>query len=186
MAANTVKEQQEIYDPSDRYEIIDGVRYDLKPSPLVDHQVLIGGLYTALHRTCQPNGIILFAPMDVYLDDNNIIQPDVIFILNKNAGIITRKRIEGAPDLLVEILSPSTANRDKIRKKALYERFGLKEYWIADPVHHTIDRFVLEQDKLQLRGVYGEGDTLTSELFACVSIDMTALFAPLARFQDME
>src|SRR5690348_5516421 len=112
-----IKEQQEVYDPFDRYEIIDGIRYDLKPSPIASHQTLIGGLHLALHHDCHPNGVILIAPMDVYLNEDNIIQPDIIYILNENTQIIKKKRIEGVPDLLVEVLSPSTASRDKIRKK---------------------------------------------------------------------
>lgn len=181
--AGRIKEQPEVYDHADRYEIIGGIRYDLKPSPTVTHQILLSNLYFCLQKSCQANGIIVFAPMDVYLDEDNIVQPDLIFIRNENIGILTNKCIDGLPDLLVEILSPSTASRDRIKKKALYERFGVKEYWIIDPVHATLDRFALEHNKLPLIATYGAGDTVTSELFSCISIGMDELFAPLARFQ---
>jgi hypothetical protein len=171
-----LKEQQEIYDEFDRYEIIDNVRYDLKPAPVVNHQKLLGHMYVSLQKTCHSEGIILLAPIDVYFDDGNIFQPDLIFISNDNQQIIKEKRIEGAPDLVAEILSPSTSLNDKIRKKAQYERFGVKEYWLADPVHFTIDQFILQNGKFVLNATYGDGDTLVSDLFSCVNIDMTELF----------
>mgnify|MGYP001220150445 CR=1 FL=1 len=182
--SETIKEQQSPYDTFDRIEIIDGVAYEMKPSPKVSHQSLLNNLVTQLNAACRPDGVILFAPVDVHFDENNTVQPDLIFIRNDNCGIIVNDRIVGAPDLLAEILSPGSANRDRILKKALYERFGVKEYWIADPVHTTIDRFILEKGKLVLTETFGEGDTLTSGFFPCVSIDMDALFAPLERFRN--
>ena len=178
-----IREQQSVYDTFDRVEFIDGIRYEMKPSPRVSHQTLLSNLNSLLRATCEPDGIILFAPLDVHLDDNNVVQPDLIFIRNDNFGIIVNERIVGTPDLLAEILSPGSANRDRILKKALYERFGVKEYWAAAPVHTTVDRFVLDNGKLVLIATYGEGDTMTSDLLPCVSIDMDALFAPLARFR---
>ncbi|MCF6093699.1 Uma2 family endonuclease [Microaerobacter geothermalis] len=181
-----VKEQQEAYQEAnipkhypfieERYEIINNIRYDLKPSPTVKHQRILGYLHKSLDATCHNNGVIIFAPMDVYLDEGNIFQPDLIFILHENSEIIKEARIEGAPDLVAEILSPSTSQNDKIRKKAQYERFGVKEYWIVDPVHFTVDQFVLENGRFLLNATYGEGDTLTSDLFSCVSIDLSPLF----------
>jgi Uma2 family endonuclease len=173
---SVVKEQTEIYDGFDRYEIIDHIRYDLKPSPTVNHQKLLTLLNVSLYYTCHAEGIILLAPMDVYFDDGNIFQPDLIFISNDNQGIIKEQRIEGAPDLVAEILSPSTSMNDKIRKKAQYERFGVKEYWVVDPVHFVIDQFVLDNGKFTLNATYAEGDTLISDRFPCVGIDMTELF----------
>ncbi|WP_186445534.1 Uma2 family endonuclease [Paenibacillus cremeus] len=181
-SSQIIKEQQEIYDPNDRYEIIDGIRYDLKPSPIIQHQILLTELYSAIRITCNQNGIIVVAPMDVKLDDRNTVQPDLIFIADENVHIIVDGIIQGAPDLLVEILSPSSGSHDKIRKKALYERFGIKEYWIVDPVLHTIDQFAHDGVKLQLHATYGKGDTLKSDRFSCISIDAASLFAAIARF----
>ncbi|WP_080840706.1 Uma2 family endonuclease [Cohnella massiliensis] len=182
----TIRERQSVYDTFDRVEIIDGVAYEMKPSPKLSHQALLQNLFTQLNATCQPDGIIVFAPMDVHFDENNVVQPDLIFIRYDNSGIIVNERIVGAPDLLAEILSPGTASRDRIVKKALYERFGVKEYWVADPVHAIVDRFVLNDGKLVLAETYGEGDTITSDLLPCVSIGMDELFAPLARFRADE
>ncbi len=191
-----IKEQIQDYDSSnsgstnpfpfieERFEIINGVRYDFSPSPSLLHQVLVTELYSFIRQTCRPNGIIVVAPMDVHLDDNNILQPDVIFIANETAHIVKNNKIFGAPDLVVEILSPSTSTNDKIRKKTQYERFGVKEYWIIDPPHHIIDQFMLENEKYYLHATYAPGDTLISDKFSCISIDLSLLFESIKRFEE--
>jgi Uma2 family endonuclease len=181
-----VKEQGQPYETGDpdfvnpfieeRYEIIEGVRYELQPAPAVNHQRLLGALYIGLHQTCHSNGEVLFAPLDVYLDEDNQFQPDLVFILRSNAAIIKEKRVEGAPDLVAEILSPSTSANDKIRKKRQYARHGVKEYWILDPVHRTVDQFVLDADTFSLRETYGVRDRIRSPLFSCIDIATEQLF----------
>jgi Uma2 family endonuclease len=174
----TVKEQMESYQEFERFEIIEGVRYDFLSSPIAKHQILASRITQFLSNTCNSNGVVITSPIDVHLDENNVFQPDVIFISNENLHII-KKFIVGAPDLVVEILSPSTSQNDKVRKKAQYERFGVKEYWVVDPTHFYVDQFVLEHSKFQLHATYSFGDTLTSERFSCVSIDMNTLFEKL-------
>lgn len=179
------KEQMETYEGEprrnpfveERYEIIEGVRYDILTAPVVSHQKILAALFRMMDRTCSDNGILLFAPVDVYLDENNCFQPDLVYVLTENASIVTDKRIEGAPDLVAEILSPSTSKNDKIRKKRQYERHGVKEYWVADPTHRTVDQFVSRGGKFELFETYAPGDSLTSPLFGCVSLDMDELFA---------
>lgn len=182
--ANAVKEQTETYELFERYEIIHGIRYDFQPSASFVHQLLVTELNHALHTTCRSNGIVVVAPMDVHFDEQNTVQPDVVFILNENLHIVKKQRIEGTPDLLVEILSPGTGKHDRIRKKALYEAFGVNEYWIVDPVHCTIEQFVLEGGCFALRAVYGEGDAMSSDTLSCVSIDVDRLFQTAKRFAD--
>jgi Uma2 family endonuclease len=160
----------------ERYEIIEGIRYDLKPAPTVTHQRLLGALHIMMYQTCHTNGVILFSPLDVHLDEDNQFQPDLVFILHQNASIIKEKRIEGAPDLVAEVLSPSTSHNDKIRKKRQYERHEVKEYWLIDPVHRTVDQFILEQQKFVLFETYGITGRLTSPQFSCIEIDMSQLF----------
>lgn len=181
---DSVKEPSGFYDVPERFEIIEGVRYDFLASPKITHQVILTSLYNAIHTTCSPSGIIIVAPMDVHLDSDNIVQPDLIFILNENLHIIQDGWVKGVPDLLVEILSPSTGSRDKVRKKALYERFGVKEYWIVDPGYFTVDQLVLADGKYQLAATYGEEDTLTSPYFACMSINLIMIFQEAARFRE--
>lgn len=178
-----VKEQQESYIYEERYEIIDGIRYDLQPSPAIDHQILVTELSHGIRTSCSWNGIVVVAPMDVHLGEHTV-QPDLIFISNDNAHIVVKRKIMGVPDLLAEIVSPSSGSHDKIRKKALYERFGVKEYWIVDPALHTIDQFIMEGQKLQLYATYGKEDKLISPCFSCIEMNLNAIFAAIERFQD--
>ena len=185
-----IKEQQQPYEidgydlppfdnkeEEERYEIVEGVRYEMKPAPTVPHQHILGEMYAMLYQGCRPNGVILFAPLDVYLDEDNQFQPDLVFIANHNASIIHHKRIEGAPDLVAEVLSPSTSHNDKIRKKRQYERHGVQEYWIVDPVHRTVDQFIREQGTFVLHRTYGTEGLLASPIVSCVSIDLSRLFS---------
>lgn len=178
-----IKEQQENYFIEERFEIIGGVRYDFLSSPKVTHQMLVTNLYSFINTTCGTKGVVLVAPMDVGFDEDNTVQPDVIYIANENLHIIKDDMIKGVPDLLIEILSPSTGAKDKVRKKALYERFGVREYWIVDPTYSTIDQLVLTDGKYQLAATYDENDTLASPLFACISIDLRELFREASRFK---
>lgn len=181
-----VKEQSEVYDEFDRFELIEGIRYDFKPSPTFNHQLLANQINLSISQTCAMKGIIVTAPMDVYLDAENVVQPDIIYISNENTQIVTPRRIEGAPDLVVEILSPSTGTRDKIRKKSLYARYGIKEYWIVDPVHTTVDQFVLVDEHYLLHATYGEQDTVTSPELSCISVDLLPIFQVLDRFREKD
>ncbi len=115
-------------------ELIDGVIY-MNPSPVTNHQRTISRLISKLYSYVEENnlGEVFVAPFDVYLDEkSNAVQPDIIFVLKSNAHII-QSHIHGVPDLLIELLSPGTKSHDTITKKNLYERFGVKEYWIIDP-----------------------------------------------------
>lgn len=189
-----VREQQESYtDPyaaypliEERYEVIEGVRYDLKPAPTVHHQQLVTSIWGSLSDTCAMNGEIFVSPIDVYLNEDYQFQPDIIFITNENRSIIKKKRIEGAPDLIVEILSPSTGWKDKQKKKEAYGLFGVKEYWLVDPHLQTVDQLVLIDGELQLHQTYGHLDTLTAEQFPCISVDFEKLFGALIKFEDDE
>ncbi|MBB6732611.1 Uma2 family endonuclease [Cohnella zeiphila] len=196
--SGVVKEQPEVYQPEngasellpmemplieERYEIIDGVRYDCQPSPTLKHQLLVTRLWQELDTTCSATGTLVVAPMDVHLDDDNIVQPDLIYVSDENSSIL-KTRIDGVPDLLIEILSPSTGEHDKVRKKALYERFGVPEYWIVDFHHRTIDRFALADGKYVLERTYGSADTLLSERFPCVRVQPGQLFQVLGKLDD--
>ncbi|MFB9277026.1 Uma2 family endonuclease [Cohnella cellulosilytica] len=164
----------------ERYEIIEGIRYDMQAAPTIRHQQISGAIYVMLHQTSHPNGTILYSPVDVYLDEENQFQPDLVYVLHENAAIIKPERIEGIPDLVVEILSPSTSRNDKIGKKRQFERFGLKEYWIVDPVHLTLDQFILdEHGKLQLAETYVSPQKVASPMFSCIDIDVKRVFANL-------
>jgi Uma2 family endonuclease len=179
---NQVKEQTVTYGDFERYEIIGGIRYDFLSSPKLMHQIISAEIEHMLRSGCQPDGVILHAPMDVHLDEDNVVQPDIIYITNHTLHIIVDQKIKGTPDLLIEILSPSTGSRDRIIKKELYERFRVQEYWIVDPVHFTIEQFVLKEDCFILHASYGHGSTLVSPHFPCIAINMDKLYKQAERF----
>lgn len=118
----------------------------------------------------------MVAPLDVHFDEDNIFQPDVIYIARERLDIIRDGYVFGAPDLVVEIVSDSTGRRDKTIKKDVYERYGVKEYWLADPIYRTIDQFVLREGRYELAATKTEGDMLVSPTIPCLSIDLDAVF----------
>lgn len=134
-------------------ELIDNILY-MSPSPVFDHHNIGKSIFRKLLETVEDTGkgVIFSAPFDVYLDEEqNAVQPDLIVVLKNNTHIIDEKsHIHGVPDLLIEILSKGNKNHDLILKKDLYERFGVKEYWIIDPVSKLAMGFELTDKSYQL------------------------------------
>ena len=122
-----------------RHELIAGDHY-VTPSPRTKHQKVSGSLLVSLgtHLQKSKGGQVLAAPMDVVLSDLDVVQPDLLFISQARSSILTEKNIQGAPDLLVEILSDSTRKTDEIIKRKLYEQHRVSEYWIIDPELETV------------------------------------------------
>ncbi len=150
--------------PEDRrYELHDGDLI-LVPSPKEQHQDLVGSIYFLLRGFVmgERTGRAYIAPFDVVLSDYDVVQPDVLFVSNDRLDIITADNIQGAPDLVVEVLSPSTAHRDRTYKRSLYARHGVTEFWLVDPVARTIEVLLLDANGYDIAGSYGAGDTLAS------------------------
>lgn len=171
-----VKETQGNYLIEPRYEIIGGIRYDFLSSPKFNHQYTLGNLHFSFASACAQDGIVLIAPMDVILDDQNTLQPDLLYIRKENKGIIREGYVYGAPDLVVEILSDSTARNDKTIKKTTYERFGVGEYWLVDPVYRLVDQFVLLEGEYRLLGTWTEDDRLASATVRCLNVSLADVF----------
>lgn len=171
-----VKERQGIYDRPERYEVIGGIRYDFLSSPKAIHQEILGNLYFLFQSSCSQDGKTYLAPLDVHFDEENIVQPDVIYIAKENLGIIRDGFVFGVPDLVVEILSKSTGRRDKTIKKALYEKFGVKEYWLTDPMYRIVEQFLLTDGRYTLTATLTEEDKLTSLTVPCLAIDLANVF----------
>jgi Uma2 family endonuclease len=125
--------------PGDRHELIGGVLY-VTASPIPLHQIASGNFMFALERVVRSKrlGWVFSAPVDVYFTPEDNVVPDVCFVRRDRLSIIGEKKIEGVPDLIAEVLSPSTRSRDRGLKKALYARFGVREYWLLDPVPRTV------------------------------------------------
>ena len=126
-------------DDGKRHEIIDGDHF-MTPSPNTKHQSVSFNLAAAFANFLSANriGKAFTAPCDVVLSDEDIVEPDLLFISAARAAIITEKNIQGPPDLVVEILSAGTRKTDEVVKRKLYERYGVREYWIVDPELETV------------------------------------------------
>ena len=142
-----------------RHEIIDGEHY-VTPAPRTRHQKIVAEILFALKAVADTRdlGTVLTAPCDLYFTETDNVQPDVFFISNERRAIIKELRVEGAPDLVVEILSPSTRRRDEVLKRDLYERFEVPEYWIVDPELETVKIFRLSDE-----GGFDEPKTIARE-----------------------
>lgn len=125
------------------YQLIEG-ELIMAPSPNTRHQIISSNIFEKIRHFTKNYGICLYSPIDVYLDDENAFQPDVVFIFNERKEIIKKDGIYGPPDLVVEILSPSTASYDSREKFKVYERSGVKEYWIVDPELNSIEIYFNE------------------------------------------
>ena len=114
--------------------------------------------------------------LDVVLSDYDVAQPDILFVSNERSGLITEANIQGAPDLVVEILSPSTAQYDRGYKRTLYGRHGVREYWLVDPDAETVEVLTESAEGLVLGDTYRRGDTLTSPLLSGLAIELEQIF----------
>jgi len=119
-------------DDGKRHELIDGEHY-VTPSPNRRHQKIVGELFGQIwsHLKRHPTGEIYGAPFDVVFSDFDVVEPDLLFVSNERARVLTEKNVQGAPDLVVEVGSPATRRRDEKTKLQLYERFGVQEYWVS-------------------------------------------------------
>ena len=148
-----------------RHEIIEGEHY-VTPAPVTRHQRISGNLYYLMrsYLEAHPIGELFHAPYDVVLADTNVFVPDLVYISKDRWHLITVKNLQGAPDLAIEILSPSTRFRDERLKRGVYERMGVEEYWIVDPDRDAIDVRRRAADDFQPPIRYGKGDVLTTPL----------------------
>lgn len=159
------------------YQLIGG-ELVMTPSPVPYHQLISWriGFELGKFNESKKQGTILYAPMDVYLSETETYQPDIIFISNERTNIIGEKKIEAAPDLVIEILSESTAYYDLRLKKRVYEKSGVKEYWIVDPMEKTIE--VYENINGEFKAFsQGQGkEIVKSKLLEGFSVEMEKIF----------
>lgn len=158
-------------------DLIDGEAY-MTPSPNARHQILVGRLHVALLNALQGRSLVLLAPMDVVLARDTALQPDLVVVLEGNRGIV-RDVVRGVPDLVVEVLSPSTARRDTGLKLATYARHGVPEAWIVGDKMQTAEiyRLVTGAGAYQLAATCRAGDHATTPLLPRLSLEVASLFA---------
>ena len=161
-----------------RYQLLDG-ELILVPSPTDRHQTILGTLFFLLYQYNLETGLghVRMSPLDVYLSEHDLTQPDIIFVSNARASIITTANIKGAPDLVVEILSPSTERYDRGYKRTMYARNGVREYWLVDPVTETVEMLTEAEDGFVTDSVYQRDQFLASALLPGLSIDLNRVFS---------
>jgi len=167
----------ELPDDANRYELLDGALV-MTPPPSVRHQIVLGNLYRVLDAHVRNAGLgtVLFAPLAVRLDETTIAEPDLVYVASDRAHLIGEQAINGAPDLLVEILSPSTAKRDRTIKCQLYARLGVEHYWLVDPKAERLETFERSGESYQPVSAL-EGDrTVDPPRFPGLRIELSSLW----------
>jgi Uma2 family endonuclease len=149
--------------PDKRYELIGGAFF-MVPAPNTKHQYTSIEIEFRIRKFLEKNelGMVFYAPYDVVLSNEDVVQPDIIFIVKENFHIITKDNIKGSPDLLIEIISEKSAQRDRIIKRRLYEKYGIKEYWLVDIEKEEIEILTLQQDSYKTYGIFKANDTISS------------------------
>jgi Uma2 family endonuclease len=146
--------------PNDRnrYEILEG-ELSVTPAPSTKHQTTLANLFKRLAKHVDDHnlGKLFFAPIDLILDPTSVLQPDLLFVSKARQQIITERAIEGAPDLVVEIISPTTSRNDRVTKAQIYARHAVPAYWIVDPQEETVEIYLLEGSGYRLAAtLHGE------------------------------
>lgn len=167
-----------------RCEVLDGVVISYNFSPSVNHQVVLGNLHHLFKKHFDGRSCDVFmAPLDVYLfaDDkgpheetDHWVEPDLFVLCDEQTR--GERGIYGAPNLIIEILSPSNPKNDKVYKLNKYEQAGVEEYWIVDPFYKMVDVYLLREETLQLAPSLGIEDAVTSDLFQHLSVELKQVF----------
>ncbi|MEW6244499.1 MAG: Uma2 family endonuclease [Bacillota bacterium] len=189
-----VSEEQPIYYPTDgftyedylkipeepgyRFEILEGMLVK-EPSPSLHHQRVLFTLSRQLaefFESVDPEGEVFVAPVDVTLTDRSVLQPDILFVSSARKAIILKERINGACDLVVEVLSPTNRTKDRIRKMEIYRKAEVPHYWMVDPEDDIFEMFMLKEGHYTLIASGGPGDTLTHPEFPGLRLDLNRIF----------
>jgi Uma2 family endonuclease len=165
-------------DDRNRYEIIGG-QLIVSPSPSTRHQHVLIKLASALdvYLSTEGAGQAFIAPLNVRLSCYDVVQPDLLVVLDDRKEIIQEQGIVGAPNLVVEILSPSSNVTDFLRKSRLYEQYGVKEFWIVNPDSKIVSAQALDGDRYHLVGEYSRNDKLYSAVLEGFEPDVSVIFA---------
>ncbi|MFD0673906.1 Uma2 family endonuclease [Cohnella sp. GCM10027633] len=165
----TYEDYAKLPDNGNQYEIVAGI-LELKPSASTTHQRISHRLTSVLTDSCEDEYIILYAPMDVILSEQDTRQPDILMIQRSRSGIVHEHAVVGPPDLVVEIVSPTSVKRDRTMKLRTYAQFGVPEYWIVDPLHVTVEQYSLvkEGEPYALLNLFAGDDYVESTRLPCV------------------
>jgi Uma2 family endonuclease len=164
-------------DDGKRYEIIEGELYEM-PAPNWDHATTVMNLVLLLAPLIQSlGGKLVTAPLDVFFPGADPVQPDILAILPGSRAVGGGRGVQGPPDLVIEVLSPSNRGHDLLTKRALYGRAGIREYWIVDPASRTVELLSLDRDAFHSTRLAGGEDDVISPLLEDAAFPLTAIFA---------
>lgn len=177
----TYEDYANLPDDGQRYELVDGQLELMSPSPILAHQMIVGRLTLLLSQGCMDEYAVVPAPIDVVLSENEVRQPDLVMIhLSRISVYKARGCIVEPPDLVVEILSPTSFKRDKIDKRHAYAKFGVPEYWVINPIDESLEQLELEPSgQYALTNVYTGDEPVKSDNVRCVDFSMDNLMSLL-------
>ena len=168
----------------ERWEIIDGVPYDMTPAPASVHQMVLGEIFGNIWQHLKnKSGKVFTAPFDVRLSDNpdaddggieTVVKPDIVVICDREK--IDKRGCHGAPDIAVEILSPASAYKDETEKLRLYEKYGVREYWIVNPAAQYVMVYRLDGGEYGRPEYFAKNDRLASQVLPDFVLDLTAIW----------
>jgi Uma2 family endonuclease len=182
-----VKEQGATYtdyaaipDEAGRFELLDGELLAMSPAPSAVHQLVSKELQKALYQ-CDNDYFVLDAPVDVILSQYSVLQPDIVMLRKDKLHLLTKRGIEGPPDVVVEILSPSTVQKDRGKKKDIYAHYGVPEYWIVDIGNELLEQYLHRDGKFELHHVYLGDEPVQSPNVPCIAFTMAEIMAEIPR-----
>jgi Uma2 family endonuclease len=187
MAASEILEKRFTYEDYKALDVDDTYLYELingelvkKAAPSPAHQRILKKLFLAMNKHVETakSGELLFAPIDVFLDETNVPQPDLVFVSTAKNSLITDDGIMGIPDLVVEIISPSSFRRDRFDKFRLYKTYGIPEFWLIDPANRSVEVYTFSQahHDYDLRDAFAETGLITSVALPEFKIEIAELF----------
>jgi Uma2 family endonuclease len=173
----TYEDYRMLPDDGKRYELIEGEVF-VSPAPSTRHQMVSANLLYALMDALHKPGLarIFHAPTDLVLTKTTAVQPDLVIVGKARESLITARALEGPPDVAVEILSPSSLDRDQYIKRKLYERFGIPEYWVVDPEQGQIIIYRLDEGTYGIRARYDRSSTLECPEFPTLAVPLLDVF----------
>lgn len=170
----TYDDYVDLPDDGKRYELVEG-EVHVTPAANTRHQDLVGWVFRRIadHVEHHGGGRVFVAPYDVVLSDTNVVEPDVLFVADADTQRITKANLQGPPTLAVEVLSDP--RHDRVRKRQLYARYGVEEYWIVDPDGERVEVYRLEDGQYPTPTLLEAGTTLTTDLLPRLALDVAAL-----------
>jgi len=165
-------------EPGYRFEILEGFLLK-EPSPLLHHQRVSSALYRQLASyfdEFDPEGELFYAPVDLTLADNIVLQPDILYVSGSRKDVLRKERINGACDLVVEIISPGSRRKDRLQKMEIYRKAGILHYWLVDPEDSILEAFMLKDDNYLLVFTGGPGDDFIYPEFSGLKLNLDRVF----------